>query len=86
MTLRRVSPNVLVKTKLEGLKACIKKHSFNLLILTTFGLKHWEEGEFPSGGLWGVCIETAATITSEFMNGNGFLGSQIRCQMLDIRC
>jgi hypothetical protein len=29
-----------------------------------------EEGEFPIGGLWGVCIETAATITSERTCGN----------------
>jgi hypothetical protein len=29
-----------------------------------------EEGEFPSGSLWGVCVETVANITSQSTKGN----------------
>ncbi len=43
------------------------QHQLNFLRPSVFNI---EEGEFPSGGLWGVCVETAANITSERMNDN----------------
>jgi hypothetical protein len=62
---RRKASAGLFKTKSEGFKACIKNTLSALTCFLRPAVCNIELGEFPLGGLWGVCFEAAANITSQ---------------------
>jgi hypothetical protein len=63
------APGVKLKINLEVSGTFKTLLTMAFRFLATFAL-YGEVGEFPIGGLWGVCVETALTITSEAFEGN----------------